>query len=37
MTNSNDNIKIVEQRSTLNITLSFGLNYPNFSDSCLFL
>ena len=37
MTNSNDNIKIVEQRSTLNITLSFGLNYPNFSDSCHFI
>lgn len=37
MTNSNDNIKIVEQRSTLNITLSFGLNYPNFSDSCRFI
>ena len=37
MTNSDDNIKIVEQWSTLNITLSLGLNYPNFSDSCRFI
>lgn len=37
MTNSDDNIKIVEQRSTLNITLSLQLNLLNFSTSCLSL
>ena len=37
ITNSNDYIKIVEQRSTLNITLSLQLNLLNFSTSCLSL
>ena len=37
MTNSDDNIKIVEQWSTLNITLSLQLNLLNFSTSCLSL
>ena len=29
-------VEIIEQRSTFYITLALILNYPNFSDSCLF-